>query len=132
MPRKGNSKPPYFPHDANARNDLKVIALRAKYGWRGYGIYFALLEIMFETGTTALNKKLLKGTALQLGVPLTKLLEIIQFCLGDDIRLFAQDEDCIWSERLRRTREQLDEAYNRAVESGRKGAAKRWPAGGNE
>ena len=126
MPRKGNSKPPYFPHDANARNDLKVIALRAKYGWRGYGIYFALLEIMFETGTTALNKKLLKGTALQLGVPLTKLLEIIQFCLGDDIRLFAQDEDCIWSERLRRTREQLDEAYNRAVESGRRGAAKRW------
>ena len=132
MPRKGNSKPPFFPHDANARNDARVIALRGEYGWEGYGIYFALLEIMFEAGDVAIKKKLLKGTALQLAIPLTKLEAVIQYCLSDDIGLLVEDDKSIWSERLRGTREQLDEAYNRAVESGRKGAAKRWPAGGNE
>lgn len=34
----------YFPHDSNARSDNKIIALRMKYGWEGYGLFWALVE----------------------------------------------------------------------------------------
>lgn len=38
----------YFPHDQNARNDPALISLRRVYGWQGYGIYFAIIEILHE------------------------------------------------------------------------------------
>uniref|UniRef100_A0A6M3KXC5 Lin1244/Lin1753-like N-terminal domain-containing protein n=1 Tax=viral metagenome TaxID=1070528 RepID=A0A6M3KXC5_9ZZZZ len=36
----------YFPHDYDARNDRKILKLRRIHGWQGYGLYFALLEIL--------------------------------------------------------------------------------------
>jgi len=39
----------YFPHFANARNDNKIVKLRRVLGMEGYGIYFALLEVLRET-----------------------------------------------------------------------------------
>ena len=41
-------KKTYFPHDSNARNDYKLIKLRSKYNYEGFGIYFALLELLFS------------------------------------------------------------------------------------
>ena len=38
----------YFPHDSNARSDRKILKLRRIHGWAGYGIYFALIEILRE------------------------------------------------------------------------------------
>lgn len=34
----------YFSHDANARNDEKILSLRRKFGWEGYGIFWAIVE----------------------------------------------------------------------------------------
>ena len=39
----------YFPHDGNARMDLKISALRKKYGMKGYGIFFGIIEMLRET-----------------------------------------------------------------------------------
>ncbi len=36
----------YFSHDANAHHDPKIIKLRQKHGWSGYGIYWALVELL--------------------------------------------------------------------------------------
>ena len=36
----------YFSHDSNARHDPKIIKLRMKLGWEGYGIYWGLIEIL--------------------------------------------------------------------------------------
>jgi len=36
----------YFPHYSNARNDRKVKRLRKELGMEGYGIYFAILEVL--------------------------------------------------------------------------------------
>ena len=47
----------YFSHDSNARNDEKVLMLRAKHGWEGYGLYWALVEMMFENNRTCLDRK---------------------------------------------------------------------------
>ena len=38
----------YFRHDCNARQDEKIIDLRMKLGWEGYGIYWALIERLRE------------------------------------------------------------------------------------
>ena len=40
--------PTYFSHDANSRNDEKIIRLRIKHKAAGYGVYFMLLEILRE------------------------------------------------------------------------------------
>jgi hypothetical protein len=36
----------YFPHFSNARNDRKIRRVRKELGLEGYGIYFALLEVL--------------------------------------------------------------------------------------
>jgi len=38
----------YFSHDYNARNDEKIIKLISKEGWEGYGIYWAIIEKLYE------------------------------------------------------------------------------------
>ena len=41
-------KQTYFPHDSNARNDIKIVRLRKDLGLEGYGAYFCLLEMLFS------------------------------------------------------------------------------------
>lgn len=41
-------KPNYFPHDFNARNDIKIQALLHDYKARGYGLYWILIEMLHE------------------------------------------------------------------------------------
>ena len=40
----------YFKHDYNARNDNKVLKLRIKHSWTGYGVFLALIEKLYEEG----------------------------------------------------------------------------------
>lgn len=37
-------KKQYFSHDSNARNDEKLIRLRMRHKWEGYGIFWAIIE----------------------------------------------------------------------------------------
>ena len=39
----------YFSHDANARNDIKIKAMMSRYGYEGYGMYWAIVEMLRET-----------------------------------------------------------------------------------
>lgn len=38
----------YFSHDANAHNDEKLINLRIEHDWYGYGLYWAIIELLRE------------------------------------------------------------------------------------
>ncbi|MDO4692621.1 MAG: DUF4373 domain-containing protein, partial [Porphyromonadaceae bacterium] len=38
----------YFSHDANAHRHRKMRKLRGELGWRGYGLYWAIIEILRE------------------------------------------------------------------------------------
>lgn len=40
----------YFPHDYNARNDEKILKLWQSKGTSGYGIYWAVIEMLYEAG----------------------------------------------------------------------------------
>jgi hypothetical protein len=41
-----NKKAFYFSHDSNAKSDPKIIELRLKHGWEGYGLFWALVELL--------------------------------------------------------------------------------------
>ena len=90
----------YFSHDANARNDEKVLMLRAEHGMEGYGIYWALLEMMFESTDTTLSHDKLRGLSVSYNVDITLLESVINTCISE--RLFVSDGDKFWSESLLR------------------------------
>lgn len=52
MPRE------YFSHDYNAREDDKIMHLISELGYEGYGIYWALVEMLYKSGgSVQLNYK---------------------------------------------------------------------------
>lgn len=46
----------YFPHDHNARGDEKIINLRMIHGWKGYGLYWGIVEKLHESTNGELDK----------------------------------------------------------------------------
>jgi len=40
----------FFPHDYHARHDPKLEKIYLKYGYEGWGIYWALIEMLYEQG----------------------------------------------------------------------------------
>jgi hypothetical protein len=114
----------YFSHDANARQDEKVLMLRAEHGWEGYGIFWALVEMMFESSDSALHLNKIKGIAVSYNIPITVLESVINTCITED--LFVSDGEKFWSESLIRRKTKYMEIKEKKSEAGRKGMAKRW------
>ena len=109
-------KKTYFPHDSNARNDYKLIKLRAKYSWAGFGLYFALLELLFSE-----NNKLrvddFETLAFGLQCEPSLLKDIIE-----NFDLFAIEGDFFYSKRLSKTLDDICQKSLKASEN----AKKRW------
>lgn len=40
----------YFPHDYNASGDEKISKMVRKHGWQSYGLYWALVERLYQNG----------------------------------------------------------------------------------
>lgn len=114
----------YFSHDCNARNDEKILMLRAEHGWEGYGIYWALIEMMFESAETSLSHNKIKGIAVSYNIDITLLESVINTCIREG--LFCSDNDTFWSESLRRRKNKYHEIKKKRSEAGKKGMAKRW------
>jgi DnaD/phage-associated family protein len=114
----------YFSHDANARQDEKILMLRAEHGWEGYGIYWALVEMMFESSETALHFNKIKGIAVSYNVDITVLKAIINTCITE--KLFVGNNEIFWSESLKRRKMKYHEVKEKKSEAGKKGMAKRW------
>ena len=109
-------KQTYFSHDSNARNDIKLIRLRSKYGYEGYGIYFALIELLFSEG----NKLCIddfETLAFGLQCDAKKLKHII-----NDFDLFIIEEGCFYSKRLDNIINEIESKSKKASDS----AKKRW------
>jgi hypothetical protein len=87
----------YFDHDYNARNDQKILEVRAEFGWEGYAIFFALLECLCESGGY-LKREALAGLSLGLNLPKEKLIGLLDFFIKVD--LFSETESGIFSERI--------------------------------
>jgi hypothetical protein len=114
----------YFSHDGNANSDEKILMLRADFGWEGYGIYWLLIELMFQTKETALKHSLTKGIAIGNNIDITLLSGVINTCITLD--LFTTDEAFFWSESLRRRKVEWENSKVKKSEAGKRGMEKRW------
>ena len=110
----------YFQHDYNARNDDKILELRLKFGAEGYGIFWIILENMYESADGTLNKKFIGGLSHGNSLAIDRLLEILAFCVK--INLFKLQKGRYLSERVMRHKK-----WRKSMsEFGKAGADKRW------
>jgi len=114
----------YFSHDSNARNDEKILMFRAEHGWEGYGLYWALVEMMFESNETCLYHSKIKGIAAGYNIDITLLQNVINTCITE--QLFVSDGEKFWSESLRRRKAAFHASREKKSKAGKKGMALRW------
>lgn len=109
----------YFQHDYNARNDQKILELRAEYGAEGYGIWWMLLETLAEQDE-GIDRGAIGGLSLAYGVDKQRLLAIIDFCI--DLGLLYEQDGYLKNKRM----DAHKNWRNELQEAGKKGAEKRW------
>lgn len=104
----------YFSHDANARNDHSILNIRIKYGMRGYGIYFGIIEMLRESDGYELSLNDCSTIAYDLRENVDDIIDIVK-----NYGLFAFDGDAFYSPSLKRRMEELDKKREKRSEAGR-------------
>jgi len=97
MRRKLNK--PFIRHDADASRDTKIQELKLDHGMLGYGVYWALIEYLFEKGGKA--KYDFRLLAHVLNVDVRTLRKILPDCI-EKYHLFDEEDSYFWSNRLNR------------------------------
>ena len=88
----------WFRHDYSARNDEKILALRALHGNEAYGIFWMLVEYMAESSTGWISMTSMTGLAIGLGVEAEKLNAVVGECIK--LELFVEKDGRFTSMRL--------------------------------
>lgn len=88
----------WFPHDSTASTDSKLLRLRQKYGWEGYGIYFAILEWMWQSADAKMPESDIEVLGTLLGKRSDFVRHLVDFC--EVIGLFQKVAGNYLSERL--------------------------------
>jgi len=109
-------KKTYFNHDSNARYDIRIIKLRSKIGYEGYGVFWAILELLFiEENKLCIDDYDSLAFGLQCDPVILK--QVIE-----DFDLFVIEDDCFYSKRLYKQIEDINLKSKKAKES----VKKRW------
>lgn len=109
----------YFSHDANARQDDKILELRAEFGWEGYGLYWAIIEMLRDSSNYTYPSNAKAGLGLSLNIAKDKLEKFLNFCF--EVKLLVNDNGVFYSESLMRRMEEIDEKRRKRAEAGRLG-----------
>ena len=104
-PRKTNAD--YFSHDTDMRNDLRVKAVRRKFGLTGYAVWNMLLEVMTDCDNLKLeyNDEQLELISADFDVDVSDLKMIIEYFI--QLKLIVCDDGVIYSETLLKRLESL-------------------------
>lgn len=108
MPSGNNKDSFYFPHDAGARNDPKISAMRTVYGAEGVGWFWMLIEVLREQPNYRLtvNKYTSQSLARELGCLATQVEKFLNDCnqefVDDSGPLINTDGQYFWSDSLSR------------------------------
>ena len=109
-------KKTYFNHDSNARHDYRVMKMRAKLGMESYGVFWALLEMLFtEENKICIDDYDTLAFGLQCDSKILK--QVIE-----DFDLFVIEDGCFYSKRLNKQIESINSKSAKAKEN----ASKRW------
>lgn len=130
-PTKNNAE--YFSHDADMRNDVKVKALRRRYGHTGYAVWCYLLETLtdadrFEVDYRALNQELL---AADFEIQVEELREIVDYCCTLELLQLTEDRCYLYSEAHKRRLADVVALREKRSRAGKLGMAVRWGGNGN-
>jgi hypothetical protein len=106
----------YFSHDANAKDDPKILQLRMEMGWEGYGLFWALIEMLRNESDHRMRTHY-KSIAFALHTHEDSIKKLI-----NDFDLFAIDGEYFWSESLLKRMEMKESKSEKARQS----AKKRW------
>lgn len=112
----------YFPHDVNARNDTKILALRAKHGAAGYGVYFMILERLRDS-SDYMSVKAYNEVAFDLHVSAGLIKSVVE---DFGLFTFTDDGERFYSESLNRRMKVIDEISRSRSEAGRRAINARW------
>lgn len=111
----------YFPHDGNARNDDRIIAVRMRHKMEGYGVYFAILERILESSNYMCAKDYnLIAFDLHVGAELIKSI-VENFGLFK----FTEDGEFFYSESFNDRMKPLENIREQRSLAGKKSAEKR-------
>lgn len=118
----------YFSHDYHARSDRKLVHLLMKYGVESIGIYWCIVEMLFEEGGY-LYKSESERIAFELRTDCERISNVI------NSPLFKSDNDKFWSEsvlaRLKIRNEKSKSAAQSAKERWKKEKSMRSHSDGN-
>ena len=106
----------YFSHDANAKDDPKILQLRMNLGWEGYGLFWGLIELLRNQPDYRMQKHYM-SIAFALQTDQKKIESLV-----NDFDLFAADQEFFWSESLLKRMELKEEKSEKM----RNAANKRW------
>jgi hypothetical protein len=110
----------YFQHDFGARNDDKIIALRIKHSWEGYGLFWAIIEKLWENGGRPLNFETIETMSYEFRCEPSLLVSIIR-----DFKLFEVDKEVFWSKSLSERLAKMLELQIKRAAAGSKGGKAR-------
>lgn len=110
----------YFPHDSNARNDERMLALRMTLGAEGYGVYFMLVERLRDS-----HGYMSACDYDSISFDLRVDTEIIRQVVEDYNLFVLTDDGKFYSESLLRRVERMDKVAEKHRQAGRKGGRPR-------
>jgi uncharacterized protein YdaU (DUF1376 family) len=109
-------KKTYLQHQSNSFTDIKIIKMRSMLGIESYGIFWALLELLFnEENKLCVDDYSVLAFSLQCDAD--KLKSVIE-----DFDLFVIEDGCFYSKRLNNHIDTINSKSIKAKES----ASKRW------
>jgi hypothetical protein len=111
----------YFSHDYNTRTDVKIKRIIAKYGMLGYGVFWAIIEDLYN------NANALPTDYESIAFDL-RTNEMVVKSIINDFDLFIIDDDVFGSMSVQR---RLDERNQKTVKA-RESANKRWEKKNND
>ena len=123
----------YFSHDSNALSDPKILSMRCDYGLEGYGLYWAIIEMLRNETTYKLSLDRTAYRAIQMQTHTEINIEqYIADCINEYKEssqgngLFNSDGTYFWSESLLRRMSKMESVREKRAEAGKKSAEKRW------
>jgi Domain of unknown function (DUF4373) len=106
----------YFSHDCNARSDRKIIALRKEMKMKGVGIYWCIVEMLYEeNGYISISD--IENIAFDLRVKKSEVEQVLK-----NFEMFSFDSEKFWSESVIKRLEERNSKSKKNSES----ANKRW------
>lgn len=105
----------YFPHDYNARGDEKIARMIRALGWESYGLYWALVERLYENGGK------IADDSEQLAYDFRADLKLVKSIVSDHDLFYRIGSTSIGSKSVDRRLRAILEKRKKAQEAGRLG-----------